>query len=304
MANKVVDLRNRTLKDNIIFDEGTHTYTYNGKVLKSITTFLSELGISPSYQSVNTELLEKSKDRGNVIHKEIEDYIKFGADTESKVLMQFVRWLKDNELTVIDSEYIVYSIDDLLAGKVDLLLKDKNGNIIIADIKKTSTIHTDSVAWQLSFYDYLGEENAIKGLCIHFDKNDNMTVKEIKLKPYDTIYQVVLTKSNPVIKVDENSVSKVYQALVSIDNLKEQIKAQQEIVDKFNETLIETMEKSGVKKFENDDLSITYVAPYERETIDSKKLKVDLPDVAKKYTKVSTIKASVKITLKNKESED
>lgn len=303
MENKIVDLRNRTLKDNIIFDENTHTYTYNGKVLKPITTFLGELNLSPNYAGANTELLEKSKNRGNAIHKEIEDYIKFGTDTKSKVLMHFVRWLEDNELTVIDSEYIVYSIDELLAGKVDLLLKDKNGNIIIADIKTTSTIHTDSVAWQLSFYDYLGEENAIKGLCIHFDKYDNMTVKEIKLKPYDTIYQVAFTKSNPVIKVDENSVSAVYQALVSIDNLKEQIKAQQEIVDKFNEALIETMEKSGVKKFENDDLSITYVAPFERETIDSKKLKVDLPDVAKKYTKVSTIKASVKITLKNKESE-
>lgn len=303
MENKIIDLRNRTLKDNIIFDEKTHIYTYNGKVLKSITRLLGELGISPSYQAVNMSTLIKSQNRGNAIHKEIEDYIKFGKNTESKVLMQFIRWLEDNDLTVIDSEYIVYSINDLLAGKVDLLLKDKNGNIIIADIKTTGVIHNESVSWQLSLYDYLGQENAVEGLCIHFDKHDNMTIKEIALKPQDAVFGLAFAKRQPVIKLDNATITKVHQALVSIDNLKQQIQDYQKTIDEFNEILIHKMEENGVKKFENDDLSITYVAPFERETIDSKKLKADLPDIAKKYTKVSTIKASVKITLKNKESE-
>ena len=58
------------------------------------------------------------------------------------------------------------------------------------------------------------------------------------------------------------------------------------------------MDKYGVKKFENDILKITYVEPTTRETIDSKKLKAELPAVAAKYTKISQVKGSVRIEVK------
>lgn len=62
--------------------------------------------------------------------------------------------------------------------------------------------------------------------------------------------------------------------------------------------LMAAMEKYGVKSFENEDVKFTYVAATTRTTIDSTKLKKDLPDIAAKYSKTSNVSASVKITVK------
>ena len=62
--------------------------------------------------------------------------------------------------------------------------------------------------------------------------------------------------------------------------------------------LMAAMEKYGVKSFENEDVKFTYVAATTRTTIDSTKLKKELPDVAAKYSKTSNVSASVKITVK------
>lgn len=58
------------------------------------------------------------------------------------------------------------------------------------------------------------------------------------------------------------------------------------------------MGQFGIKSFENDILKVTYVAPTIKTTIDSKALKKDHPNVYEKYAKVSNVKASVRITVK------
>ena len=67
----------------------------------------------------------------------------------------------------------------------------------------------------------------------------------------------------------------------------------------LREQLLQAMEKYGVKKFETDEVTFTYVAPTTRNTIDSKALKDEQPDIAALYTKTSNVKASVKITVKD-----
>ncbi len=62
--------------------------------------------------------------------------------------------------------------------------------------------------------------------------------------------------------------------------------------------LLAAMEQYGVKKFDTPEVTFTYIAPTTRNTIDSAKLKKDLPDVAAKYTKTSNVSASVKIEVK------
>ena len=62
--------------------------------------------------------------------------------------------------------------------------------------------------------------------------------------------------------------------------------------------LMKAMEQYGVKKFESDSVTFTYTAPTVRNSIDSVKLKKELPDVAAKYTKTSNVSASVKIEVK------
>lgn len=62
--------------------------------------------------------------------------------------------------------------------------------------------------------------------------------------------------------------------------------------------IMAAMEKYGVKQFDSEQVRFTYVAATSRTTIDSAKLKKELPDVAEKYTKTIKVSASVKITVK------
>lgn len=64
--------------------------------------------------------------------------------------------------------------------------------------------------------------------------------------------------------------------------------------------LLDAMEKNNIKKWENDVIAITYSPPTTRNQLDSKKLKNDHPDIFEKYVKTSSVKSSVRITLKEK----
>lgn len=87
----------------------------------------------------------------------------------------------------------------------------------------------------------------------------------------------------------------VMQEIAELDRMKKQLEAKDKVV---RQELQEAMDKYGIKKFENDILKVTYVEPTVRETIDSKKLKAELPAVAAKYTKTSQVKGSVRIEVK------
>ena len=56
------------------FDEETHTYyDQDNKPFISTTKLLEVGGITPSYDFVDKDLLKASADKGNLVHKEIED---------------------------------------------------------------------------------------------------------------------------------------------------------------------------------------------------------------------------------------
>lgn len=54
------------------FDEEWHTFKLNGEILPSVTRLLDD----GSYKNVNPEILKKAQERGTLIHKEIEMYLK------------------------------------------------------------------------------------------------------------------------------------------------------------------------------------------------------------------------------------
>ena len=78
-------------------------------------------------------------------------------------------------------------------------------------------------------------------------------------------------------------------------------KKQQELVSKneeLKEQIKKAMEDKDIKKFENDYIAITYVAPTTRNTVDSAKLKEEFTDVYNQCLKTSDVKASVRIKVK------
>lgn len=90
----------------------------------------------------------------------------------------------------------------------------------------------------------------------------------------------------------------VPDVIKTISDLCKKKKELEEEEKTMREALKKAMEDYGVKKFENDIISVTYVAPSKQNRIDSAKLKKELPDVASKYMKQTNVSASVKITVK------
>ena len=75
------------------------------------------------------------------------------------------------------------------------------------------------------------------------------------------------------------------------------IKEQEELLKK---AILEEMECKGIIKLEDEinGISITYVAETTRETFDSKKFKKENPDVYDEYVKISPVKSSIRIKVK------
>lgn len=93
----------------------------------------------------------------------------------------------------------------------------------------------------------------------------------------------------------QNEAGTIIQTIAALTIQKKQIEAQEKAM---RAQLLAAMEKYDVKSFESDAVKFVYVAPTTRTTIDSAKLKKDLPDIAAKYSKTSPVSASVKITVK------
>lgn len=87
----------------------------------------------------------------------------------------------------------------------------------------------------------------------------------------------------------------VIKKIVALTIQKKQIEDQEK---EMRAQLMKAMEQYGVKKFESDSVTFTYIAATVRNSIDSTKLKKELPDVAAKYMKTSNVSASVKIEVK------
>lgn len=284
----------------IEFRADTHEYRANGKKLISVTQLMRKHGLAPSYDGVPSEVLRAKAERGTLIHKEIEDYLKNGDIGFTNELVYFIDYILENELKPIASEAMVYN--DVVAGTIDLVFEDGT----IADIKTTATLHKEAVSWQLSIYAYLYESvfgvTPLRGAAYHFTAN-GLKVVEIPLKPITEVKRLIECERNGELYKQELTVADTQLARLAeveslIKSIEEEKKAAEAQAVELRAALMAAMEASGVTSFENERIKLTYVAPTTRATIDSARLKKDLPEIAEQYTKTSNVKASLRITLK------
>ncbi len=84
----------------------------------------------------------------------------------------------------------------------------------------------------------------------------------------------------------------------NIISLDESIRALTAELDEIKTKLFEEMEKNNIAKIETDEIVVSYIAPSTRESLDSKRLREELPEIYDEYAKISTIKASIRIKVK------
>lgn len=297
----------------INFDAQTHTYTNEkGETLISVTQLLKLAGISPNYDFVNEELLKASADRGTLIHKEIEDYIKKGEMGFTTELKEFINYVESVGIKALASEKQVYN--DKIAGTIDLIAQYPSGKVVYVDFKTTTTIHKQAVSWQLSIYKNLDQpsdhevdadyEDADLEVW-HFCKDGSLEVRsvlEVSGEQLAELYKCVITGQKYELKTDDFwDLEILYDAEKLIAFYERQRDKAEQAAKKVREQIVETMKKQGITKFENDNLIITYIAPTTRDSFDSTKFKNEHPEEYKKYVKTSTVKEQVKIKLKGEQ---
>ena len=100
-----------------------------------------------------------------------------------------------------------------------------------------------------------------------------------------------------IVKKEDNYqlTDAVISALKMIDEEEKKVKEKKE---KIREILLKEMEDKNILKLENENISITYKAPTERETFRTKDFKKDLPDLYDTYVEFTPVKSSLVIKIK------
>ena len=288
----------------IKFDEILHKYTVDGKEVISVTQLLQKHKITPSYDTVDKELLRMASERGTLIHEEVENWIEnneTGFTEEAEKICDFLFERADKNTKILSEQMVA---NDVVAGRFDVLYThDKK--LVLTDIKTGNTKHLFGWSWQLSLYKYLYEKmygKEIDSLEILW-ANGDLTVIPCEYVGDDKIENLLNAEregrliSDVDLGVSEEELEDLQELLEEIDKKKEELNVMEGKVKKIKNILYGTMKKNGVKTVDRNKLKITYVAPSTRVSVDSKKLQEKEPEIYKKYVETTTVAGSIKITL-------
>ena len=101
---------------------------------------------------------------------------------------------------------------------------------------------------------------------------------------------------NELVKVENGTITIVPEELQRLKQYQE-IKLKAEMLEKeIKQQLLIAMENNGIKKWSNDVFNAIYVAETQRTSIDTKRLKEELPDIAEEYSRISNVKSSVRVS--------
>lgn len=135
------------------FLDEMHLYILNGVIVPSITGILSKK-FGRKYDGVDKAVLQRAADAGTAVHEAIEKLCKTGEVEDLPEVKNFIWLQKQYGFSVVDNEVpVILWIDDIpcAAGRLDMVLQ-MDGEYGLADIKRTSVLDKEYVAYQLNLY--------------------------------------------------------------------------------------------------------------------------------------------------------
>lgn len=306
------------------FDETNHEYTHEGDKYISVTTLIKKHGLSVDYADIPEEVLKKAAARGTAVHKAFENYIKSNGvtlpnhDELGEIEVNQLRSIIANrniDLSLCKSEQIVFDTLYKVAGTIDWIYFD-NDTMCIADFKTTSSIHYDTVAWQLSIYNYMVCEGDLiqyysNKLYVYQFYKGKLTIREIAPIEYQDIINLLSAEKNGVIfqyTPDNTKILSLSESQVIANLLKEK-EMHKRIIDELDNKLevlqapILTRMKNNLQmKIKIGDISITRTERTGTRSFDINKAKRFLErnnENIDDYYKVSNPSSSISIKLNN-----
>jgi len=103
-----------------------------------------------------------------------------------------------------------------------------------------------------------------------------------------------------LISNEKNLMAPVSKDIENLLTIGAKLKEYQEAYNNGVEKLKEFMEANSIKKFENEDIILTYIEPTYRESFDSKTFRAEHEDLYNEFVKVSPVKPSLRVTMRKK----
>lgn len=298
-----------TLNQNtrVSYEDITHSYLLDNEIyLMGVTSLMKKHSLAPNYEGIPADVLQKAAERGSKVHKDIEDYCNGKAVAMTKELKAYIGC----GVKAIANEYLV-SDNEIVASSIDIVADAGNGAVDLIDIKTTSTLHLEPLSWQLSIYAFLfklqNPDIEIAGLYGLHIKAGKANLVQVPRKPEDEITDLLFCereglpftpKTEELSITQKNALSELQGITDSIALIKLSLKEAEEKKKSVEKYILEQMELEGRKTLENGPIKVTYVAPYTKAGIDTKRLQEAMPEVYDRYKKITNIGASIKITIK------
>lgn len=298
----------KLVKSKVRFDEEHHRYFLGEKELSGITGTLIKKAFPDTYKGIPDAVLAKAAERGSVVHQNLELFDTI-CNSDINIMPSVLPEVKDyNEMLIsyglhhVDSEYLVTDNENF-ASAIDKVLADNEGNIYLADIKTTATLHYDNVSLQLSIYAKWFEE-----------QNPDLKVKEIVCMWFKNGQ----SKFQPLPRVSDEQIDELINAYLAADRdyqykveVPEQFSALEQEYrlitarmdalkikqDDVKEQIMKMMEANKQKSIKTNIGSYSYVESTTKRTLDTKLFKEKYPNAYERLTKVSISKPSIRIKL-------
>ena len=108
--------------------------------------------------------------------------------------------------------------------------------------------------------------------------------------------------ANELITVTDGVAILDHDTSLALAGFEKRAKEIKEAQERLRESIRSEMLSKGIKKIETDDLIITFKDAYDRETFKSADFRADHPDIYDHYIKISPVKSSVSISLKEEKN--
>ena len=298
----------KLVKSKVRFDEEHHRYFLGEKELSGITGTLIKKAFPDTYKGIPDAVLAKAAERGSVVHQNLELFDTI-CNSDINIMPSVLPEVKDyNEMLIsyglhhVDSEYLVTDNENF-ASAIDKVLADNEGNIYLADIKTTATLHYDNVSLQLSIYaKWFEEQNPdlkVKEIVCMWFKNGQSKFQPLpRVADYqidDLINAYLADDTDYQYKVEvPEQFSALEQEYRLITARMDALKIKQ---DDLKEQMMKMMEANKQKSIKTNIGSYSYVAATTKKTFDTKLFKDTEPDHYEHYLKETTTKPSIRIKL-------
>lgn len=143
------DISGHTLE----YMDDEHVYLVDGVIVPSVTRILKHR-FGNKYAHVDGETLRRAAEAGTAVHEAIERYCTKGEECDMRELRNFKFLKRQYGFEVLENEVpvILFEGDEpIAAGRLDLVL-EMGGKVGGADIKRTSALDKEYLAYQLNLY--------------------------------------------------------------------------------------------------------------------------------------------------------